>query len=326
MKRRAAIVVLVALSAVFGSECAVAQVGVPLIVVLLHGKQSALASRLEALRDGLRDLGYAEGRNLRLEVRWSEGRADRLPALARELLAMKPDVAVGQTVLAAQALYRETKTIPIVIAGGAGAKRLGLIQSLARPGGNVTGAINQLDDLSAKQVELVREFAPRAKRVLALSSGFSAAEPEVRAGTRTAARTYDLTLIEVLADRPEKLAEVAARCERERCEAIVVLLDPVLQNFRPQVVAIAAQLGIPAAYAMLEYVDEGGLVAYSSDVNKLVRRAASHVDKILKGARPQDLPVEQPTQFELVVNQRAARAIGVSIPQSILLRADRVIE
>jgi ABC-type uncharacterized transport system substrate-binding protein len=312
-------------TAIAGGD-ALAQPRQPLIVVLMHGKERALPGRLEALIEGLRDLGYIEGRNYRMEVRWSDNQVERLPALARELLAKKPEVAVGSPVLSALALQRESRTVPIVIASGAGAQRVGLIASLAHPGGNVTGLENQLDELSAKQLELLKEIAPSAKRVMTLSSGLGAAEPDVREGSRTAAKAYGMTLIEALADSPAKLAQVSAVCERERCEALVVLLDPNVQSFRSEVIAMAARLRIPAAYPILAYADDGGLVAYSTDAGLLFRRAASYVDRILKGAKPADLPVERPTKFELVINLKTARTLGIKLPQSVLMRADRLID
>jgi putative ABC transport system substrate-binding protein len=326
MRRRGVLALLFALGAAFAGGGAIAQTGAPLIVALFHGKQSVVQPRVDALREGLRELGYVEGRNYRLEARFSDNQFDRLPGLARELLALKPAVAVATPVIAGQALHRETKTVPIVMAGGAGAQRLGMIASLARPGGNVTGVTNQLDEVSAKQLALLKELAPRARRVLVLSSGHSAAEADVRAGARTAARTYGMTLIDALADTPDKLAQVAARCASERCEALLVLLDPNLINFRLEVIALAARLRIPAAYPNLEYADDGGLLAFSTDVNHLARRAARYVDKILKGARPADLAMERPTQFELVLNLKTATALGLAIPPALRVRADRVIE
>jgi putative ABC transport system substrate-binding protein len=326
MKRRAAFALLFALCSALAAGDASAQPRVPLIVVLMHGTESVVRPRLEALRGGLRELGYREGQNYRMEVRWSGSRVERLPELARELLGLKPDVAVAQPVLAAQAFHRESKTIPIVMAGGAGAQRVGLIASLARPGGNVTGLTNQGDELTTKLFELLQEIAPRAKRVVALSSGLGAAELDVRAGSRAAAKAYGLTLIEAFADSPSQLPPLAERCARERCEALVSLLDPNLSSFRSEVVALAARLRIPAAYPINEFAVDGGLISYSTDILQLARRAAAYVDKILKGAKPGDLPVEQPTKFELVVNQKTAKALGLKIPQSIPMRADRVIE
>ena len=302
------------------------QPGTPLIAALLHGKQSVVQPRLDALRDGLRDLGHVEGRNYRIEVRYSDNVADRLPGLARELLNLKPAVAVAGTVIAGQALHRESKTVPIVMISGAGAQRAGMIASLARPGGNVTGVTNQLDEVSAKQLEMLKEIAPRVRRVLALSSGQSAAEEDVRSGVRAAAKAYGLTVIDALADTPDKLVQVAARCVSEQCDALLVLLDPTLGNFKAEVIAMAARLRIPAAYPGLEYANEGGLLAFTTDSNKLARRAAYHVDKILKGAKPADLPMERPTHFELVINTRTARSLGLTIPPALLARADRLIE
>jgi putative ABC transport system substrate-binding protein len=212
------------------------------------------------------------------------------------------------------------------MANGAGAQRLGLIASLARPGGNVTGVQNQLDELSAKQLEFLREIAPNARRVMTLSSGLGAAELDVRQGSRSAAKAFGMTLIEARADIPAKLAQVSSVCEREKCEALVVLLDPNVQSFRSDVIAMAARLRIPAVYPTLEYAEDGGLLAYSTELRPLFKRAARYVDKILKGAKPADLPVEQPTKFEMLVNLNTARTLGISIPQSILLRADRLIE
>ena len=269
MKRRQTLASLVAWVAVCAQSGALAQPRLPLIVVLMHGRESALPGRLEALVEGLRERGYLEGQSYRLEVRWSDNHVDRLPALARELLAKQPDVAVCSPVLSAQALHRESKTVPIVMASGAGALRLGLIASLARPGGNVTGIHNQLDELAAKQLEFLREIAPNAKRVMTLSSGLGAAEPDVRQGSRAAATAYGMTLIEAWADMPAKLAQVSALCERERCEGLVVLLDPSVQSFRAEVITMAAKLRIPAVYPTLEYADDGGLLAYSTDARAL---------------------------------------------------------
>ena len=326
MRRRSAPLMLLALGLAFAGRTVLAEVRRPLIVVLVHGKESAMSGRVESLVEGLRDLGYVNDRDYRIDVRWSDNRAERLPVLARELLAKNPHVAVAAPVIAAQALQRESRTVPIVMANGAGAQRVGLIRSLAYPGGNVTGLENQLDELTAKQLELLNEIAPNAKRVMTLSSGLGAAEPDVRAGSRSAARAYGMTLIEAFAESQSQMARVAAVCEREKCEALAVLLDPSVSSFRSEVIALAARLRIPAAYPTLEYVDDGGLAAYSTDVTPLFRRAAFYVDRILKGSRPADLPVERPTRFQVVINLRTANALGIRIPRATLVRADRVIE
>jgi putative ABC transport system substrate-binding protein len=320
------LLVVLALVGLAGAFGACAQPRLPLIGVLVHAVEAADRRRLDALRDGLRELGYVDGKTCRIEVRYSDNRIERLPALARELLALKPDVVVASPVRTAQALHRETKTVPIVMASGAGAQNLGLIASLARPGGNVTGLTNQGDELTVKHFELLREVAPRAKRVVTLSSGLGSVEAEVRTDSRSGAKRYGMELIEALADAPEKLSALSARCQRERCEALVVLLDPNVFNFRREIVAFAAKLRIPAIYPGVEFAEEGGLVAYSVNARQLWQRAATYVDKILKGARPGDLPVEQPARFELVVNIKTAKALGITVPQTVLLRADRVIE
>ena len=325
MRRRTAFGFLFALGAFAAAGGALAQARVPLIVVLVHATEKASHPGLEALRGGLRELGYREGAGYRMEVRLTDNRIERLPQLARDLLALKPDLAVAAPVVSAQAFFRESKTIPIVMAGGAGALRFGLIASLARPGGNVTGVTNQGDDLTVKLFELLQEIAPRAKRVVALSSGLGSVEGDVRRDSRAAAKTYGMTLIEALAESPEQLPQLAERCRHERCEALVTLLDPNLSNFRSEVIALAAKLRIPAAYYLREFAEEGGLLSYGADRLQLWRRAATYVDTILKGTKPGDLPIEQPTKFELVVNLKTAQALGIKVPQSILLRADQVI-
>ena len=326
MNRRDSIAAWLALAAALAVGVAFAQPRLPLIGVLVHGTEGANRVRLDALRDGLRELGYVDGRTCRIQVRWGENQIDRLPGLAREILALKPDVVVTSPVLGARALHRESKTVPIVMASGSGALRFGLIASLARPGGNVTGLTNQGDELTSKHFELLREIAPQAKRVITLSSGLGAAEGDVRADSRSAAKSYGMSLIEAIAEAPEKLSALSARCERERCDGLVVLLDPNVFNFRKEIIAFAEKLRIPAIYPGVEFAEDGGLVAYSADARQLWRRAATYVDKILKGAKPADLPIEQPTRFELVVNLKTAKALGARIPQSVMLRADRVIE
>jgi putative tryptophan/tyrosine transport system substrate-binding protein len=305
---------------------AMAQARLPLVAMLVHGSPEPNRAALNAFIDGMRELGYEPGRQYRLEVRFSDARSERLPVLARELLALGPDVIVTRPVLAAQAVQKESRTAPIVMATGAGALRAGLIASLARPGGNVTGLTNQGDELPTKLFQLLREVAPRARRVLVLSSGQAVVEPDTRAAARAAAETYGLALVEAYARTADELPAAMERCRRERCEAMVTLLDTNFSSFPEQVVNIAAQLRIPAVYYGRELVLRGGLIAYGADARVLNRRAATYVDKILKGARPADLPVEQPTQFELTVNQSTARALDLKLPQSILLRADQVID
>jgi putative ABC transport system substrate-binding protein len=324
---RKLIVTLLTLVIVCAASISRAQPRIPLVAALFHGTESAYRGRLDAFRDGMRELGYVEGKNYRMEVRWSDTQLDRLPALARELLQLRPDVAVASPVLATQAFNRESKIVPIVMAGGVGALRLGLIESMARPGGNVTGVSNQGDDLTQKLFQLVKEIAPRAKRVIALSSGQGAAEPDARSASRDAAKAYGMTLIDAWADSPETIRKVSALCEQKRCEALVFLLDPYFTSRRTEVIALATKLRRPAVYSGgSEFVEDGGLIGYSADPRALFHRTANYVDKILKGAKPADLPVEQPTRFDIVVNLKTAKTLGVKIPDSILVQATRVIE
>ena len=325
MNRR---VVLAALSmvAILRPIGAMAQSRMPLIVVLINGTEPAARPTFEGLREGLRELSYREGQNFRMEVRWSDARVERLPELARELLGLKPDVAVANQVIAARALQRESKLVPIVMMGGSGAVSAGLIDSLARPGRNVTGVTNQGEELTGKLFQLLQEIAPRAKRVVALTSGRGAIEQDIRAESRAVAQTYGMTLIEAIAESPSQLPRLAERCARENCEALVSLADPNLNSFRNAITNLASSLSVPAVYSFTAFALDGGLISYSADYVQLSRRSASYVDKILKGAKPGDLPVERPTKFELIVNLKTAKALGIKVPQSILVRADQVIE
>jgi putative ABC transport system substrate-binding protein len=325
MSRRALLAALGALGVWLPLRVA-AQARMPLIAALNNGTEDATQPGLNAFRDGMRELGYHEGINYRMAVRWSNAHIERLPELARELVRLHPDLAVAYQVIGAQALHRESASMPIVMAGGSGALQTGLIESLARPGGTVTGLLNLSDELTAKLFELMHEIAPRARRVIALSSGRGVVEAEVRAQSRAAARSLGMTLIEAVAESSSQLTGIAERCARENCEALVSLPDPTLSSFPGAVTALAAALRIPAVYSNTAFSTVGGLVSYSADFAQISRRAAVYVDKILKGARPGDLPIERPTTFELVVNLKTANMLGVRIPQAILVRADRVIE
>ena len=325
MNRRTFVSMLGALGASIPLRAA-AQARPPLIAVLNIGNEEATKSNLDAFRDEMRKLGYEEGVKYTVAVRWSNASIQRLPELARELVALNPDVAVAHQVVGAQALHRESPSTPIVMAGGSGALQTGLVQSLARPGGNVTGLLNLSDELTGKLFELMHEIAPRATRVVALSSGRGVVEAEVRAQSRAAAKALGMTLVDAVAESSSQLGAIAERCSREHCEAMVSLPDPTLGSFAEAVTTLAASMRIPAVYSNTAFSTVGGLVSYSSDFLQISRRAAVYVDKILKGAKPGDLPIERPTKFELVVNLKTAQGLGIKIPQAILLRADRVIE
>jgi len=297
---------------------------IPRIGVLRQG--SSPDPLVEAFRQGLRELGYAEGRNVSIEYRWAEGRAERLPALAAELVRLKVDVIVASGV-EALAVKRATTSIPIVMPVSSDPVRLGLVSSLARPGGNVTGLASFFDELAGKWVELLKQVLPRISRMAVLR--YPEVDPnltQLRA-SEAAARSLGVRLHVLNAGDPDDLATAFAEAGSNRAEALIVFPSAFLFAHRARVVELAARHRLPTMYGQREYVvASGGLMSYGPDLHDLFRRAAVYVDKILKGAKPADLPVEQPTKFELVINLKTARALGLTIPRSLLLRADDVIE
>lgn len=296
------------------------------IAVLMNATERELGSRLESLRAGLKDLGYVEGKNLVLSVSWNERGPEQFPDQAAELLRDKPDVIVTSIVLGAQAVFRHTRTVPIVLAGGTGAVKVNLAQSLARPGGNVTGLTNMGDQLVSKQIELLKEIIPGITRLGLLTTGGALSHDEQMLGATKAAQALKLKLLEVRVSAPGELARLGSLCGKGACQALLVMQDPHMNNWRAQISEWAARLQLPAFSNSVAFAESGGLMSYSANSADLFRRAAIFVDKILKGAKPGDLPIEQPTKFELVVNMKTARALGITIPQSVLIRADRVIE
>ena len=296
------------------------------VAVLIQGAEQAMGSRLEALRTGLRELGHIEGQNIRLTVRWNEGGLDRLSDLAAELLHDQPDLLVGAPVLAAVAAHKHTRTVPIVIANGSGPLQAGLAESYARPGGNVTGVVNLGNELTSKQLQLLKTIAPKTSHVGILTTGTAIiCEETLRDATR-AASALNLKLVEVRIGTLDELAQLASICGNGNCDGLLVTSDPLLQNWRAQIVDIAAKQNLPAVYSQPEYVQDGGLISYSADIEERFHRAATYVDKILKGVKPSELPIEQPTKFELIVNAKTARAQGIEIPSLILAQAHQIIE
>lgn len=324
-KRRTALLALAALGVAGRLPVAHAQ-RVYRIAVLIQGSERTQGARFEALRTGLKALGYVEGKNLSLSVRWNEGSMEQLPDLAAELLRDKPDVCVAAPVVAAAAVHKLTRMVPIVMASGAGAVQAGIAQSLARPGGNVTGLTNQGDELTQKQIELLKTIVPGISRLGALTTGVSPVHDEMWRGALQAAQALKLKLIEVRVGAPGDLARLDSSCGKGGCQALLVMLDPQLANWRAQIIHSAARLRLPAIYFAPEFALEGGLISYATNGEELWRRAATYVDKILKGAKPSELPIEQPTKFELVINMKTAKTLGLTIPQSVLLRADEVIQ
>jgi putative ABC transport system substrate-binding protein len=283
----------------------------------------------EAFRQGLRDLGYVEGRNVVIEYRSAEGKYERLPALAAELVALKVDVIVVTSTPAALAAKQATRTIPIVLAWAGDPVGSGLVTSLARPGGNVTGLSVLAPELVGKRLELLKQAVPGVNRVAVLWHPGDYAErtdKDMLKEADVAARALGVRLQFVEARGPEDFDRAFSDMTRARADAVTVQSTNVFFIERRRLVDLAAKNRLPAMYLTREFVDAGGLMAYGPNVADLFRRAATYVDKILKGAKPGDLPVEQPTKFELVINLRTAKALGLTIPQSLLGRADEIIQ
>lgn len=286
---------------------------------------SANPHRREALERGLRDLGYTEGRNLVIERRFAEGKPERLDVLAAELVRLKLDLIVAVGTQAILALKRSTSVIPIVMALSGDAVGTGLVASLARPGGNVTGLTFISPELSGKRLELLREAFPKISRVAVLWNPEDPPRLLEYKAADSAAKQLGLTLQSVEVRRAEDFDAASAQIARGGADAVIVFADPLTTALRSRVVALVGKSRLPAIYGNREFVDADGLVSYAANFTDLFRRAATYVDKILKGANPRDLPVEQPAKFELIVNLKAAKTLGLSLPQSFLLRADEVI-
>jgi putative tryptophan/tyrosine transport system substrate-binding protein len=284
------------------------------------------AHRWEALLDGLRERGYHEGRNLVFERRFSEGNAERFPEFAAELVRLRVDLIIVTTTPAALAAKHATQTIPIVIPTAIDPVEAGLVASLARPGGNLTGLSILAPELSGKRLELLQEVMPGMTRVAVLWNAANPANALAWQETQVAARTLGLLLHSQDVRGPQDLAGAFARTAQARPEALLVLGDALLGMHRPQIAAFATQQHLPSVFAERESVVAGGLMSYGPSLPDLYRRAATYVDKILKGTKPADLPVEQPLKFELVLNLKTAQALGLTIPPSMLFQADEVIK
>ena len=283
---------------------------------------------IEAFLQGLRDLGYVEGRNVVIEYRDAEGKIERLPALAAELVALKVDVILTGGPPQALAAKQATKTIPIVFIAG-DAVGSGLVTSLARPGGNVTGLSILAPELVGKSLEQLTQAVPGVSLVAALWSpvaGFERLQKDILKEANVAARALGVRLQDVEARGPEDFDRAFSDMTKARAGALTVLPGTMFVNERKRLVELAAKHRLPAVYQLREFVDAGGLMAYGPDLADVFRRAATYVDKILRGAKPADLPVEQPTKFELVINLKTAKALGLTIPPSLLARADEIIQ
>jgi len=295
-------------------------------VGVLAGGGSGFQAGYEPFRQRLGELGYVEGQNLALEVRNAEGRAERYAALSAELVRLEPDVIVVQGNAALAALRQATQTIPTVMAMIGDPVGAGFIASLARPGGNITGLSNQAEGISPKWVELLKEVAPATTRLGVLWDPNNVAHAKMWEAIREAGRAVSVSAVARDVRGPDPISQAFSAMAAEEIGALIVLPDPAFSARLRQIADLAAKHGFPALYAFREFPLAGGLISYGPSVADNWRRAAEYVDKIVKGAKPAELPVGQPLNFELVVNLKTARALGLTIPPSILLRADQVIE
>jgi len=280
---------------------------------------------LLSLRQGLRELGYVEGQNITIETRFSEGKIDRLPALATELVRLKVDVIVTQSTPAAIAAKNATNTIPIILSGGTDPVATGLIPSLARPGGNITGVTIMNEELAGKWLEVLKEINPRVSRIGVLWNSANQGVAVVFKQTQSAAQELRLSVQSLEVKTVDHLQGAFDAAVRGGVSSLVLLPAAPISTHLKLIADLAIKNRLPSIYDRSQFVDAGGLVSYGTNVPNMARRAATYVDKVLKGANPGDLPVERPTNFELVINLKTAKQIGLTIPQIVLARADKVI-
>jgi putative ABC transport system substrate-binding protein len=298
----------------------------PRVAFLGAESQSTNQHFLDAFRQGMREHGYVDGQNMILEARWADGRIERFPELVGELIRLKTSVILTVSLTAALAAKNSTTAVPIVFIAS-DPLGSGLVASLARPGGNLTGFSLFLgDDFASKWLELLREMIPKVSRVAILLNRSSPASAGYLMVLQGAAQKLGIKLSTQDVREPGQFDGAFAAMAAERAQGLIVVVDPLTVRYRERIVDLAAKNRIPAVYGFREFVDAGGLMAYGVNVSYLCRRAAGYVDKILKGAKPGELPIEQPTTFEVIINLKTAKALGLTIPQSVLLRADQVIE
>jgi putative ABC transport system substrate-binding protein len=299
----------------------------PVIGFLHGGSAGPMTAFLAAFREGLKEAGYTEGRNVALEIRWAEGRYDRLPGLAAELVNRQVAViATGGGMVAAMAAKSATSTVPIVFSGGSDPVAADLVASLSRPGGNVTGVVNIAAELTAKRMELLRELVPTARMVAVLRNP---ANPEAAAQLReieAAARLIGFKVAIADASRESEFEMALVSAIRQRVDALLVVNDPFYGSVRQQLIALVATHRLPAIWAQRLYTEAGGLISYGTNFEDVYRQVGVYAGRILKGEKPADLPVMRPTRFELVINLKTAKAIGLDVPWFLQQRADEVIE
>jgi len=312
--------------AMFFGLCEAAQAPQPLKVPRIgYLGSTSVSARTEAFRQGLRELGYVEGKNIVIEWRRHEGKVDRLPALAAELVRLKVEIIVTAGAPAARAAKEATSTIPIVMTQVGDPVGSGFVASLARPGGNITGLSILAPELSGKRLELLKEIVPNLSRVALLHQATEPGTSQALRETERAAKALGIHLQYLDLRRPEDIETAFRNASKGHSDAVLVLFNSLLFPRRTQVVDLAVKSRLPIIFGRPEYVEDGGLMSYGMSFTDLYRRGATYVDKILKGAKPADLPVEQPTKFELIINLKAAKQIGLTIPPTVLARADKVI-
>ena len=299
---------------------------VPRIGFLTTVSLSTISARIEAFREGLRELGYVEGKNIVIEWRSGEGKEDRLPALAAELVRLKVDIIITTGPIPTRSAKEATVTIPIVMGFDDDPVGSGFVASLARPGGNITGLATLAPEISGKQLELLKEVVPRLSRVAVFGTSTRPGNAQSLKETELAAGAFGVKLqfLDVL--DPKDIETAFRAASKGRAEAVLVLGGPVTISHRTQIADLAAKNRLPAIYERAEFMDAGGLIFYGASITEMFRRAATYVDKILKGRKPADLPVEQPIKFAFIINLKAAKQIGLTIPPNVLARADKVIK
>jgi putative tryptophan/tyrosine transport system substrate-binding protein len=284
------------------------------------------ANLVEPFRGGLRDLGYVEGQNILIEYRWAEGKYEHFPALTAELIALKVDVIVTAGTPASLAVKKATTSIPLVMVAVGDPVATGLVASLGRPGGNITGLTSISSEMEGKRLELLREVVPTLSHIAVLWNAASPIQVIEERETQAAAQMLGMKMLSLGVRTREDIEDALTTIVRERPGALLVLADRLFLHHRTRIMDFAAQHRLPGVHAYRELVEAGGLMSYGPSYADMHRRAATYVDKILKGAKPADLPVQAPTKFELVINHKAANALGIDVPPTLLARADEVIE
>jgi putative ABC transport system substrate-binding protein len=326
--RRRDFLALAAFTAAFRSDRAPAQVSTrrALIAVLLGGSQTTVQRWLRGFPEGLQALGYVENRDYDIQYRYADGDLSRLPALAAELILLNPDVIVVGNTAAALAAKRAEASIPIVVAAATNPVRFGLAANRMRPGSNVTGMLAGLETLASKQLELGLELLPGRRRIGMLVNTSNVASEQHRQEAEAAAQTNAADLTWVRASAPGQLTAAIHELASRRVDYVIVPADAMFLSERRRIAELMTGVKVPAVYAFREHAEDGGLMSYGVDLREQFRRAAGYVHKILEGAKPSDLPFEQPSKFELMINLKAAKALGIAVPPSLLGRADEVIE